>query len=81
MDEAKEPGGKANDAEGDGKKNLIIEKGKEAPPPEYDEKSVYVKNLHPKTSKTELEENFSSCGNIARTTIAKDPMTGYAYGY
>lgn len=59
---------------------LMLGKAKE-PPPEYDEKSIYIKNLHPKTAKAELEENFASCGKIVRTTIAKDQMTGYSFGY
>ncbi len=59
----------------------MIGKPKKEPPVEYDEKSVYVKNIHPKTSAAELEEHFASCGKITRTTICKDPMTGYSLGY
>lgn len=47
----------------------------------YDDKSVYVKNLHPRANKAELEEHFSTCGTISRATICKDAFTGYSLGY
>lgn len=83
MDESKDPEAKKPTVPGEGIIPHIesVEKPKEEQLVEYDEKSVYVKNIHPKTLKTELEEHFTSCGTITRITICKDPMSGFGLGY
>ena len=50
-------------------------------PPNSDA-SIFIANLNPFVKKEELEEFFSVCGDIVRTTIISDPYTHkskYAY--
>lgn len=45
-----------------------------------DERSVFVKNVHFKTTVQELKEHFKECGNIVRITIPVDKASGSAKG-
>ena len=50
--------------------------------PPNNDASIYISNLNPFVKKDELEEFFSVCGDIVRTTIMSDPYTHkskYAY--
>jgi len=48
---------------------------------DFDQKSIYVKNVDLYATPQDLEEHFKTCGPIDRITILCDKYTGVSKGY
>ena len=44
-------------------------------------RSLYIGNLHPYVTETQLQELFSSMGSVSEVKVIKDKATGMSAGY